>query len=156
MLRTHIEIGGAAHLTIEQAAFEPERLVRFWSALADVLRALGVTALHTLELAELVGSEIRVPAGGLSALSEVMVVLRYVELRSRLFRLISLFKVRDVAFDPTIREFNISNVSIVVGKPFEGFEAVLSGIGREVTTGLVAATARDSDQGATGGSGQSG
>ena len=60
-----------------------------------------------------------------------MVLLRYVELRSRLYRLISLFKVREGAFDPTIREFTITDAGIVVGKPFEGVEAVLSGMARE-------------------------
>ena len=116
----------------EQATLEPERITRFWSALANELRALGVTTLHTLEMPELVGTELRVPAGGLSALSEVMVVLRYVELRSRLFRLISLFKVREGAFDPRIRNFTITDTGIVVGEPFEGAEAVLTGIAREV------------------------
>lgn len=123
----------------EQATLEPERIVRFWSVLANELRALGVTALHTMELPQLVGSEIRVPPGGLSALSEVMVVMRYVELRSRLFRLISLFKVRDGAFDPTIRKFTISDAGITVGTPFEGAEGVLSGIARQVVTGAEAA-----------------
>jgi circadian clock protein KaiC len=140
----------------EQATLEPERIVRFWSALANELRALGVAALHTLELTELVGSEIRVPVGGLSALSEVLVVLRYVELRSRLFRLVSLFKVREGAFDPTIREFAITDAGIVVGKPFEGVEAVLSGIAREVARRAEAAPPEGGDRGSSGGIGRSG
>lgn len=123
----------------EQAAFEPERIARFWSALSNELRALGVTTLHTVELPELIGSDIRVPAGGLLALSEVMVVLRYVELRSRLFRLVSLFKVREGAFDPTIREFAINDAGILVGQPFEGVEAVLSGMAREAARSGAAA-----------------
>ena len=142
--------------SFEQAALESERIVRFWSALANELRALGVTALHTLELPQLVGPEIRVPAGGLSALSEVIVVLRYVELRSRLFRLISLFKVRDGAFDPTIREFAINNAGIAVGKPFEGVEAVLSGSAREVARSAAVTPAEGHDRGSSGSTGQSG
>ena len=84
----------------QQATLEPERIVRFWSALSNELRALGVTTLHTLEMPELIGANIRVPVSGMSSLAEVMVLLRYVELRSRLYRLISLFKVREGAFDP--------------------------------------------------------
>jgi circadian clock protein KaiC len=114
----------------EQAALEPERLVRFWSALSNELRALGVTTLHTLETPEIMGADLRVPLGGISALAESMVLLRYVELRSRLYRLISLFKVREGAFDPAIREFEITAAGIVVGEPFEGVEAVLSGMAR--------------------------
>ena len=138
----------------EQAALEPERIVRFWSALSNELRALGVTTLHTLELPEIIGSNIRVPAGGISALSEVMVVLRYVELRSRLFRLISLFKVREGAFDPSICAFTIDDAGIVVGEPFEGVEAVLTGIAREVARNAAGAAANSQDQAASGSSGQ--
>ena len=57
-------------------------------------------------------------------------MLRYVELQSRLYRLVSLFKVREGVFDPTIREFEITAAGIVVGEPFEGVEAVLSGMAR--------------------------
>jgi hypothetical protein len=123
----------------QQAAVEPERIVRFWSALSNELRALGVTTLHTLEMPELVGPNVRVPVNGMSSLAEVMVLLRYVELRSRLYRLISLFKVRGGAFDPTIREFTITDAGIVLGTPFEGVEAVLSGMAREAARGCGAA-----------------
>lgn len=116
-----------------QAALEPERIVRFWSALSNELRALGVTTLYTLELQDLASQDLRVPMSGIATLSEVMVLVRYVELRSRLYRLISLFKVREGSFDPTIREFTISDTGVVVGKPFEGVEAVLSGIARQVS-----------------------
>jgi circadian clock protein KaiC len=70
---------------------------------------------------------------GVSAIAEVLILLRFVELQSRLFRLISVFKVREGAFDPTIREFTITDAGITVGKPFEGVEAVLSGMAREAT-----------------------
>ena len=113
--------------------------MRFWSALSHELRVLGVTALHTLEMPELIGAEVRVPVSGMSSLAEVMVLLRYVELRSRLFRLISLIKVREGAFDPTIREFAITDAGIVVGAPFEGVEAVLSGMAREAARRVAAA-----------------
>ena len=51
------------------------------------------------------GVDIRPPGSDISALAETMVLLRYVELRSRLYRLISLSKVRVGAFDPMIRGF---------------------------------------------------
>jgi circadian clock protein KaiC len=123
----------------QQAAVEPERIVRFWSALSNELRALGVATLYTLEMPELMGPDIRVPVNGMSSIAEVMVLLRYVELRSRLYRLISLFKVREGAFDPTIREFAITGAGIVVGAPFEGVEAVLSGMAREAAQRAAAA-----------------
>ena len=129
----------------QQAALEPERLVRFWSALSNELRALGVTTLHTLEMPELMGADLRLPVSGISSLAEVMVVLRYVELQSRLYRLVSLFKVREGAFDPTIREFEITAAGIAIGEPFEGVEAVLSGMAREAASkGAAVAPSKDS------------
>ena len=116
----------------QQAAVEPGRIVRFWSALSHELRALGVTAMHTIEMPDLIGAELRLPLGGIASLAEVMIVLRYVELRSCLLRLVSLFKVREGAFDPTIREFKITNSGIIVGQPFEGTQAILSGHGTRI------------------------
>jgi circadian clock protein KaiC len=105
-----------------------DRCSELWSALTHELRALDGTTLHTQEMPEIMGLELRVPVGGISSLAEVMVLMRYVELRSRLFRLVSMFKVREGAFDPTIREFTITDRGIVVGEPFNGIEAVLSGL----------------------------
>lgn len=129
----------------QQAAVEPERILRFWSALSNELRALGATTLHTVEMPELAGPDIRVPVNGMSSLADGMVLLRYVELRSRLYRLISLFKVREGAFDPTIREFEITGAGIVVGEPFEGLEAVLSGMAREAAGRAAVAVAAGND-----------
>jgi circadian clock protein KaiC len=111
----------------QQAALEPERIVRFWSALSHELRALGVTTLHTLELPELVEGNAHRPMSEISSLAEVTIRVRYVELRSRLYRLISLLKVREGVFDPTIREFTITDNGVVVGKPFEGVEIAEGG-----------------------------
>lgn len=128
----------------QQAALEPERIVRFWSALSHELRALGVTTLHTLEMPKLVGVDIRPPGSEISALAEAMVLLRYVELRSQLCRLISLSKVREGAFDPTIREFSITNMGVVVGKPFEGVQAVPDPGAREVAGHVSAVSTAES------------
>jgi circadian clock protein KaiC len=132
----------------QQAAIEPGRMMRFWSALSGQLRALGVTTLHTMELPEFIGTEIRAPLGGVSFLSEVLVLLRHVELQSRLYRLISVFKAREGPFDPTIREFTITDAGIVVGKSFEGVEALLSGLAREAAAARTAALVRPEGSGA--------
>jgi circadian clock protein KaiC len=137
----------------QQAALEPERIVRFWSALSNELRALGVTTLHTSWIADLVANEFRVPASGVAPLAETIVLMRYVELRSQLHRLISLVKVRDSTFDPTIRAFTIGDAGIVVGELFEGAEAALSGRIRDVEISGIAVSSgvgRDPSGGGTG------
>jgi circadian clock protein KaiC len=129
----------------QQAALEPERIVRFWSALCAELRALDVTTLHTMELPEFMGPELRLPVGGVSSLAETLLLMRYVEIQSRLFRLISLFKVREGTFDPTIRKFAITGSGIVIDQPFEGIEAVLSGMAREAAARNALLTAGSGD-----------
>jgi circadian clock protein KaiC len=131
----------------QQAAVEPERITRFWSALTSELRTLGVTTVQTSELQELAGPVVRIRLGEIPSLSETMILMRYVELRSRLYRLISLLKVRDGMFDPTIREFTINDSGIVVGDCFRGVEAVLSGTARTVSTAMTTPP-EDREQGA--------
>jgi len=62
-------------------------------------------------------------------------LMRYVELRSHLFRLISLVKVREGGFDPAVREFTITDAGMIIGQPFEGIGTVLA-----ETTGEAAST----------------
>lgn len=140
----------------QQSSFEQDRIVRFWSALAGELRAMGVTTLQTMELPELMAPDIRVPIGDVSSVAELLIFLRYVEMQSRLFRLISLFKVRDGAFDPAIRQFAITDTGITVGEPFEGVEAVLSGLAREAATRARASRARRGGHGGQPSTGASG
>lgn len=134
----------------QQAALEPERIVRFWSALSNELRALGVTTVHTLEMPDPVGTDSRVPANEISALAEVIVLMRHVELRSRLHRLMSLFKVREGAFDPRVRTFAIGDAGITVGEPFTGVEAVPDTMAREAAAGASEASPEGNDQGPSG------
>jgi circadian clock protein KaiC len=129
----------------QEAALEPERLNRFWSALSNELRALDVTTIYTLELQELIGPHLRLPVSGISSLAEIMLLMRYAELQSRLYRLVSVFKTRDSAFDPAIREFQITDAGIRVGEPFQGVEAVLSGLAH--ATSIVPPPRTSSDPG---------
>ena len=112
----------------ETAVVYPERRSAFFSALTNELRALGVTTLVCAELARLVGRDLDVSLQGVSALAENVLLLRAVELRSRLTRLLSIVKLREGDYDPAIRELRITATGIEVADPFEGAEAVLTGL----------------------------
>jgi circadian clock protein KaiC len=107
--------------------------------LSNELRAFGVTTIYIMEMAEIVGPHLNVPVSGVSSLAEAMIILRYLELGSRLYRIMSLMKVREGAFDPTIRRFTISETGITIGEPFAGVEAVLTGMARETPSAAAAA-----------------
>lgn len=114
---------------LEKLALEPERIVRFMTALSNELRGLGVTTLFTDE-AELLGPG-ELPVGGLalreaSGISDNLVVMRFVELRTRLERVISVLKVRDGDFQHRLRGFTITIGGIAVDKDSERAEALLA------------------------------
>jgi circadian clock protein KaiC len=108
----------------------PERTRAVFSALADELARRNVTSLFSLELRELVGPSLEVPMDSASALADNLILLRHVELRAHLFRLISILKVRDHAYDGAIREFRITNRGLLVADTFESAEQILTGTAR--------------------------
>lgn len=115
-----------------ESSVEPERITRFFSALANELRARGVTTLYTMETRDVVGPGIEMPINGMSPLVESLIALRFVEHRSRSRRLISVIKVRGSPFDPTLREFGISDGSgFSLASAFQGVEELLSGSARD-------------------------
>jgi circadian clock protein KaiC len=105
----------------------PGRLVEFFSALMNELRARGVTVFATWEMRDLFGSEINAPGPGLSGIVDNLVLMRFVELNSELKRLLSILKMRDSAYDPSLLEVVINDYGIDLKKAFKHAEAVLSG-----------------------------
>jgi circadian clock protein KaiC len=108
----------------------PERLNRVLVGVATELRALGVTAYMTAELSGIIGPVIELSANGMSSTVDNVILLRHVELRSQLHRLISILKMRSSGYDTAIREFQISSQGIRVARTFESAEAILTGIAR--------------------------
>jgi circadian clock protein KaiC len=106
----------------------PERTNRFFSALSNELRALDVTTIFTYETSELFGPVVKVPTAGVSELVDNIIFMRYVELRSQLYRLISMMETRESGHDTAIREFTITARGIDVAATFESAEAILTGI----------------------------
>ena len=114
--------------SFKNAAVDPSRIGHFFSALANELRVLGVTTLYSLEVPDILGPAHRVPVDDVSSLAENMVLMRYVELRSRLYRLISILKVRDSGFDPSLFEFSINANGVDISPSSESAEAILASL----------------------------
>ncbi len=105
---------------------DPDRQTSFAQALANALRDRGVTTLFSLEIDTFAGPQLAAPVPTISATMDSGILLRSVELGSRLRRLVSVLKHRQNAADPTIREFTIGPQGIVVGEPFDA-AALLTG-----------------------------
>lgn len=112
----------------------PERTGRFFIALANELLANDVTTCLSAELPDLFSDRIDISIPQMSALVDNVIFLRYVELRSQLYRLISIMKLRDSDYDPAIREFRISDHGISVASTFRSAEAILTGVARPLPT----------------------
>jgi circadian clock protein KaiC len=118
-------------LPVERSASFESRSYEFIAALVGYLKERQVTALYNLELSKLVGTELDFSNSPFLILAENVLLLRYVEYRSKLYRIVSVLKMRDSGFDPTIREFVINTKdSLKVLEPFQSVEGVLTGLAR--------------------------
>jgi circadian clock protein KaiC len=61
-------------------------------------------------------------------LADAVILLRYFEAIGDVRRAISIIKKRSGFHETTIREFQISNRGLTIGKPLEGFQGVLRGV----------------------------
>jgi circadian clock protein KaiC len=80
----------------------------FFSALVHELRSEGVTTICTAEVMEIVGPTITLPLQGLSDVTDNHILLRFVESAASLYRIVSILKVRDSAFDSDLRELTFA------------------------------------------------
>lgn len=110
-----------------------DRAPDYVAALSNALRAARVTSLFLAELSSVVAPELRVPLPSASPSFDNIVLLRRFELRSRLRRMVSVLKVRESGFDPTIREFVIDGSGISVGEAFADASAILTGAAHPVS-----------------------
>lgn len=105
-----------------------DRLPAFLTALGHVLRTQGVTTIITAETSTAEAASLEIPFPEAVATLDNAVLLRYVEPRSRLHRLVSVLRVRESGFDPTVREFTISDRGIEVATTGSSAESVLADV----------------------------
>ena len=115
---------------VQRLALFPERLPAFLSTLENEFRTRAVTSIYAAEINTLVGSDVEVPPRGMPTTVDNAILLRYVELHSQLRRLISIVKLRQSAYDTSIREFAITERGLEVAETFASAEAILTGVAR--------------------------
>ncbi len=125
--------------TFEQSIAEPDRRSLFLAALAETLRRMGVTTLYTREVSKVAGTELDFSDAPVSTLGENLILLRYVELRGRIHRILSVLKMRDSAYDNDLREFQIADSGVKVLSTLRSAEGLLTGQARPLGTSIGAA-----------------
>jgi circadian clock protein KaiC len=119
----------------DRLAPEPQRLTHIFSAFSSEFRGLGVSTLFTAE-SDLIGPLLGLPLSGLalqgvSCIAEIILVTRYVELRSQLHRMISVLKVRDAEINSALHEFKIGQSGIVIAPDSASAENILAEAARQ-------------------------
>lgn len=114
----------------DKLAPERDRLGHIFSAFSSEFRGRGVSTLYTTE-AELIGPVLGMPFSGLalqgvSCIAEIILLMRYVELRSRLHRMISVLKVRDAEINCALHQFTITGRGIVIEPDSASAEEILA------------------------------
>jgi circadian clock protein KaiC len=114
----------------EKLTPERDRLGHIFSAFSSEFRGRGVSTLYTTE-AELIGPMLGMPFSGLalqgvSCIAEIILLMRYVELRSQLHRMISVLKVRDAEINSALHKFTITGKGIVIEPDSASAEEILA------------------------------
>jgi circadian clock protein KaiC len=99
-----------------------ESLFRMVAVLSD----LGVTVLMTSELEDRY-TDLRFSPYGSAFLTDAIIVERYIEIDSRLRRVMAVVKVRGSTHSDELREFEITDDGIIIGKPVRNYEGLLAG-----------------------------
>jgi circadian clock protein KaiC len=116
--------------SLQYALDKEQRTQDYFAAMVELLRARQVTSLFLDEVAQRVGDEMDSAGTPFFLLSANMLLLRQVEFRSRMQRIISVVKARFSDYDRTIHEFVIGARGIEVGEPLADVEGQLAGIGQ--------------------------
>ena len=103
-----------------------ESLLRLVTALTDA----GVTVLMTSELEDRYG-DLRFSPYGAAFLTDVIIVQRYVEVSSRLLRMMAVVKVRASAHSDALHAFTIDDDGLHIGEAMRHHEGLLSGSPRQ-------------------------
>ena len=91
-----------------------------------VLSGLGVTVLMTSELEDRY-TDLRFSPYGSAFLTDAIIVQRYIEVDSGLMRAMAVVKVRASDHSKDIRQFEIKNGGIVIGKRILDYDGLLGG-----------------------------
>jgi len=114
-------------------SFEEEQFRYFVKRLNAYLKSNSVTTLFTTATASLMGVE-KLTEAHLSTMTDNIILLKYVEVGGEMKLMISVLKTRGDDHSKSLREYKITNKGIVVGETFKGYESVMTGSARKIST----------------------
>jgi len=112
---------------LELSISDADRRHDLLAALSMRLRLARVTTVFTKQVAKVAGPELDFSDTPIATLGANLLLLRYVELRGRIHRILSVLKMRDSSYNTDLREFEITEQGIRVLAPLRSVEGLLTG-----------------------------
>jgi circadian clock protein KaiC len=135
-------------IELELACRSTSRSRNFTAAFEVYLKQHNVTVVYTHEISKVIGTELDLSDTPFARMAENLLLMRQGEYNNRLYRIISILKMRDSDYDRTIREFTVSDTNgIQVLEAAQSVPGLLSGLSRELDTSKHAENLTPSDKG---------
>lgn len=131
--RQEIEAVGARRVVLDSltslslGAVSQRRFKELVYALTKHLRAMGVTSLMTMEVAELLGTG-QISGHGVSFAADNIVFLRYIESMGRLERALAIIKARGIEHGTELVALRVDATGLHAGEPLGDLQGVLTGL----------------------------
>jgi len=130
---------GATRLVIDsmsgfEVALAPTFRVDFRESFYRLLRALttlGITVISTIEVVES-SDYLRFAPYNVSFLSDVIIAMRYIELKGELKRVLAVIKMRSSAHSSELRLFEVTSHGLKIGDTLEGYRGIITGIPEKI------------------------
>ncbi len=112
---------------LERSVADVDRRELFLGAVSVRLRLAGVTTVFTKEVPKIAGTDLDFSSTPIAILGENLLLLRFVELRGRIHRILSVLKMRNSKYQSDLREFEITDQGIRVLAPLRSAQGLLTG-----------------------------
>jgi circadian clock protein KaiC len=103
---------------MSRVAADKSRMLDLYSALMGELRARNVTVVASWEVTTLLGTNIDAPSSDLSSIVDNLMLIRFSQQAALLKRQLSILKIRDNAYDPSLLEVYMGDQGLSVEKAF--------------------------------------
>lgn len=105
---------------------DEDKLIKNLHSLNEYLKNMGVTIILINEMENITGG-FKATDVGISYLADNIIFLRYLEMKGEIHKALGVLKKRLSDFEKSIRELEITECGIKIGKPLNNLQGVLSG-----------------------------
>jgi len=146
MVEQAVEEMGAKRILVDSISHferltpDPNELRTIEYAFINSLKRLGLTSILTRESTVLLGTEDK--TYGLSYVVDSYILLRYVEMDSKIYKAMLVLKLRGSDHAKDIRRFEITGQGIQILERFEGREGIMSGTPHRMAESFIEAFIR--------------